>query len=322
MGEEVRKTSGEALDSLSKRIGIIAVVLGVVISINTLVTGCTREKIDRQTSFRAAVRGEEEYWLQLYSQYMEALDMPVGEKRNAKLAVVEALLDHQVPVFTEYDSWWSASTEAAPTYQRLDGMKQRLKLLLMGKSTNDPARAQELAWRLSEAATQRPRLNDGEVAPAAISATAAEAVARPSTADFSYATRILAVGQAKGWDVDIFWCAGPGEQDNFRVAAGAAGALARLADARKPIGSNTPLGRIRLRSLPESRARALLPQPGNLIVADSGAGEGAVADAILAGLAAQGISGFGRANSSGAPTSYYISGFACRPVTVAAAQSR
>ena len=138
MGEEVRKTSGEALDSLSKRIGIVAVILGVVISVNTLVTGCTRERIDRQTSFRAAVRGEEEYWLQLYSQYMEALDMPAGEKRNAKLAVVEALLDHEVPLFTEYGSWWSATAEAAPTHQRLDGMKQRLKLLLMGKSTNDP----------------------------------------------------------------------------------------------------------------------------------------------------------------------------------------
>ncbi|HEX8224972.1 MAG TPA: hypothetical protein VF605_14230 [Allosphingosinicella sp.] len=307
------KSSGDAFDGLGKRIGTVAVALGVVISLNTLVTGCTRDRIERQASFRTAVRGEEEYWLRLYSQYMEALDMPQGEKRSAKLAVVETLLEHEVPPFDEYDPWWPGGAVAGPTHRRLTEMKDRLKLLLMGKTTNDPSRAQELAWRLAEQENQRSRGEGGRVAEAEVKATEAEVAVRPPPTDFSYATRVLATGQAKGWDIDLFWCAGAGEQSNFAIAARAAQILAGLARAGTPIGGNVALGRVRLRSLPESKIAELLPQPDNLVVADSGPGEGAVAEAVLVALRGGGVADFRRANSRGAVTRYYISGFACRP---------
>lgn len=118
----------------------------------------------------------------------------------------------------------------------------------------------------------------------------------------------IARGPDSGWDVDVFWCAGPGEAGNY-AAAREAGILLGIEAARgRAIASGVRVGRVRLRTIRE-RGRGNWPA-GFYVISDGGDGEDAAADAAAAFLMGKQVP-VGRKQSRGKPTASYFSVFAC-----------
>jgi hypothetical protein len=120
--------------------------------------------------------------------------------------------------------------------------------------------------------------------------------------------QLVAKGPDSGWDIDVFWCAGPGEAANY-AAARQAGILLGIEAARgRPIADGVRVGRVRVRTI-RAQGRSNWP-PGFYAISDGGDGEDAAADAAAAFLTAKQLA-VGRKQSLGKPTATYFSIFAC-----------
>ncbi|MDV3457318.1 hypothetical protein RZN05_10020 [Sphingomonas sp. HF-S4] len=127
-------------------------------------------------------------------------------------------------------------------------------------------------------------------------------------AEVTLGPQLIARGPDSGWDVDLFWCAGPGEAGNY-AAARQAGILLGIEAARgRAIAPGVRVGRVRLRTVRE-QGRANWPA-GFYAVSDGGDGEDAAANAAATFLTSKQLA-VGRKQSQGKPTASYFSIFAC-----------
>lgn len=96
--------------------------------------------------------------------------------------------------------------------------------------------------------------------------------------------QLLTVGAATGWDLDVFWCDGPGAPESYATGRAASIALATSATATRPIAPGVRLGRVQLRSIrPEDTGvwRAAMKGRNLLVVTDPTNGEVEAAKAIV-----------------------------------------
>lgn len=119
---------------------------------------------------------------------------------------------------------------------------------------------------------------------------------------------LVAQGPASGWDIDVFWCAGPGEAANYTAARQVSILLAIEAARGRALAAGVRVGRVRLRTVRE-QGRSNWP-PGFYALSDGGDGEDAAADAATSFLASKQLA-IARKQSRGRPTATYFSIFAC-----------
>jgi hypothetical protein len=118
-----------------------------------------------------------------------------------------------------------------------------------------------------------------------------------------------------GWDLDIFWCRGARQDENFRKAATLGAEFGRLAGEGRALAAGVRLGRVRARPASVAYQR----QPGSpasrsWVVADSGMAEEQAAAAVRqSAIVLLGGDVIGQATSVGAPTRWYLSMFICEP---------
>lgn len=333
----IHEEKGESNDKVGRSLKWLTAAAGIVVTVNTLVSGCIKEEIQRKSDYRAAIRQEQAYWAGLHDRYVaqlgEQLPPPV---RQARLMGLASLAAQDIPQFDEYRSaiGWDDSHERAEAH--LIRMRTDLHNVLRNDSFGGP----EVAAIFDNKATIRDReapAGDSGVPPA-VTARASTATAETlnlqaqqaveiggASPALSYGTRILAVGPANGWDVDVFWCEGTGEADHYARALQAATLLADAARAGRRMNNEAEehsvvIGRVRLRSLPTDQQAGL--NGGNWVNWDRGPGEETAATAL--------VRHWGRhkppllfrtVQSVGTPTRWYLSAFVC-PATANAAQPR
>jgi hypothetical protein len=303
-GESAAK--GSLLDHVGRRLGLVTAIIGIFVTVNATLSTCSKESIDRSTSFRAAVKAEEDYWSQLYREYLSVVGEKDQEARKAKLFALNELAKHEIPPFSEFRSSLFGSNDEQRTIaiDRLTGMKNSLRTALASPQSSDSDVAQAVRFDVQQEAVS------GAV-PAAEAAGIIRPAATPSRM-LSYATQLIGSGPDNGWDLDVFWCAGGSEQAKYSAAFELASQLGAKANAKSPIAPGVLLGKIKLRSLPLSRQEpaGIYPNRGNLVVHDGGKGEEQAARAVRSALARQ-APPLTVATSVGKQTPYYLSIFVC-----------
>lgn len=321
--------------SLRERLGgsvtLAASLLGLVVTLNTVITSCSRERVTEASEFRKLVQGEEEFWSKLYDKYLAAVEVEPadGEKRRTKLLAVAQLASHQTPDFDEYHHWYGSLPSIGKASEHLAKMRQVLSEALRDPRSSSPGIAEEIAFLLDSKSElrQREAAKPGETVPPEVTGTAANATsiaqaaqaaappvldnALPDPASYS-GSKILASGSPKGWDLDVFWCAGPGEAVNLKAALDVGNALAGAAQTGAAVARGVIVGRVRLRSLSLSAQQSggfYIKEPA--IVFDSAPGEDAAARAFAALAQANGSGRLRLARSNSAQTTWYLSLFMC-----------
>lgn len=169
-----------------------------------------------------------------------------------------------------------------------------------------------------EAAVESARVTSTELeaasAAAQQNAAAIERIAtgQRTTAGPALKTITVSSGRSNGWDIDIFWCANSRDAAAAQSNYDAANADAQLLRAVGTLSDGSPVGRIRVRPLPESLLGPYLVEAGSgrTIKPDRSPAEVSAARAIISAVG----SGDGSYEivNSGQQTRWYISMFVCR----------
>ncbi len=309
------------LDGMTQRILALGAVATAIVGLGSQLNACSDQKIQRYAAFRAAVATEEGFWKDRLDDYSAIAAEDKDPVRKRKERALNALAAHDIPSFAEYDiAMIDGRNEVALAQDRLKQMKKDLAAAIA--TSDDPTVAgagqAAVAFDDSQAALAQ-RTVDASVAPAPANPTAPPKFALNDLSDQPNPnTQTLVRGNPKGWDVDVFWCAGgPAENVNYNAARKAASTLADLSRQGVNIAPSVFLGQIRLRPLPLLRQGGGYPAPGsNMTVrAEADQGEQDAAAAMLAKLGGQGFT----LASSGTPTKWYLSAFVCRANPVPAA---
>ena len=277
MADNVSPDSG-ILGKIGRNITVMGSIVAAVVGMNTALTTCSAQTIARHQTFEQAVNSEEQYWRSLYADYLASFGKDVGpEEKEARLYALKVLADRQIPDFKEYSLGYFGNDEGAKALarDRLTSMKSRLQEALSRKESSTPAVAAAQQARTFESAVQNVRTAVERQADQSTPATAFSPTASSDTV--SYQTQILAAGNPKGWDFDVFWCGGGDsnvEAANYRGGLAAARFLADLSASNKDLGGEQ-LGRVRLVMLPEQLQGGALPARGyaNEVRPDAGAAE-------------------------------------------------
>jgi hypothetical protein len=308
---------GDTLGKLSSRITVVGSIVAAVVGLNTALTTCSNQTIARYSGFRSAVAAEEAFWKERFDDYVDALGETDAARRKAKLAALSSLADHPIPDFSEYRlGILDDAVAKRVAVDRLAGMQATLNDAIGKPESSDTevAEARQAANAFdADQKISEPKRADSTLTPEATKATEAMVVPTPAI-ELSRETQVLTAGDAKGWDVDVFWCAGKApdrEADLYGQARAVADALKGAAPGPIAGTADVRLGRIRLRELPVLRQGASqgYPDKGYFIRFDSGAGEADAAKALQQTLV-------GHPNPfviqpSRTPTKWYLSVFVC-----------
>lgn len=310
-----RRNGGSADDGggffarIGSSMGTITAVVGAVVALNTAVSAWTAERVTRHNSFREAVKAEESYWKGLYDDYLSTFDPAVIKEepqRKAKRYAILNLANHTVPDFEEYAVRDGLKTEAS---ERLVAIRSSLIDALQDSRASGPEIASE-SRNASFVADDSDRLRQRGKGASPVERLEEQVAAAAPGASLSYQTRLLAAGDPKGWDIDVFWCQGPVESSNFAKAQAAAELLAGRAKAGESLGGQR-LGRVRLRSVPPAfQKRPGDPGRGDVVIWDAGAGERALAAQVLATINPPSGNAYRLVHST-ARSRWYLSVFAC-----------
>jgi hypothetical protein len=265
MVEPAEKTERSALDHIGRNITIVGSIVAAIVGMNSALTTCSNETVARHQAFRQAVEAEELFWRGLYADYLATFGKSIeAEEREARLYALRALAEREVPPFDEYTLGYFGSGDSKTLARdRLVTMKGRLQEALSRKESSTPAVAAKQQDQTFVSAVQ-------EVRTLADRKAAEESPPPPIVKDtvpdsgVSYQTRTLAVGEADGWDIDVFWCGGGGtgaESSNYGAGLAAARRLADWSKAGQVLGG-AKLGRVRLIMLPEQRQGSNYPARG------------------------------------------------------------
>jgi hypothetical protein len=119
---------------------------------------------------------------------------------------------------------------------------------------------------------------------------------------------VVSLGNAKGWDVDAFWCRGGSNEASARAQADN---VAKVLASAGTLAPGVVIGRVRVRALDAGKPGYPKPGDGGFISVDQMRGKPEAVAAIRATLNRDaGLSYADRATKSGLPT--YISIFECR----------
>lgn len=279
MSDEQPDAVSQVISRITGWVTGFGALIAAFLAINSAIVACSDERAARYTAFRTAVGAEEEYWKGLLGDYQATFDLAMMDNeqgRERKLFAINVLADHEVPSFTEHAVDQAARTQAT---QRLLAMRKSLKDALQNKTASGDAVAEasrNRSYLESQTAVERTRA-DAEGSPP----SSAEISAPPPAITFSYQTRVLSVGDPRGWDVDVLWCQGDFEEQRFSRAVSAGLSLAAKADSLKNIAPSVRLGQIRLVSLPTAAQPAQGgAQRGDFVVFGPETGEQAAAQAI------------------------------------------
>jgi len=300
------------LGGVNGRIATIGAIITAIVGINSSLSSCSADTANRYAAFRTAVSTEEGFWKDRFSEYSEIMDTQDADDRKRKLWALAAMAGHDVPDFAEYRlGLFDDRGAIQAARKRLQGMRDTLNGALTSEITADPKVADAVQKSL-EFDGQQDKLAETPASPDV--PPPADPIATISGNKPDYRTLTLSNGTAKGWDIDVFWCAGgmsDVEMGNYSVALDRAQRLAKLATAGQKLSPSFTLGRIRLRALPELRQGGAYPAPGsgNTIRAEASKDEQEAAGALMSAL--NHVSpGFTLAGSN-SPTPWYLSAFVC-----------
>lgn len=312
------------------RLTQVGALITALLAVNTGLTSCADNNIQRYKAFDEAYHAEEAFWRGLYKDYLEAIDasqdgqdaevkVALKKLREQKLAAIQALAQKDVSNFAEFKLGYfyqdTARQNAAVTY--FENLKANLNKGINGA---DSGGEYVIASNFKNAEAEDVRLRNAAGQLIAPVPEETSAVDTPLTTTgpelnpgkLTYETKVLSYGGTTGYDLDVFWCAeGPREAINFNLASAAAQKLLALSKAKQALGGQ-PIGRIRLRALPADKQGNGYPDAssGNQIRYD--ASELGVAQDIERRLSSSGVSGF-VAKQSNMNTKWYISLFVCGP---------
>lgn len=285
------------METLTNRLTVVGGMVAAIVTLNSSLSSCSKDNIERYTTFRTAVDSEEKFWNGLYEQYLSTFEPdpegtdPAAEKakREAKLRAIQALTNHAVPDFKEHQLGllWNSTSAQEQASKNIAAIKKGLVDALSRSEDPEVAQSTQAAiFAADEAQTGR--------APAAAQSAPAAAAPVPETEQtvqtgsvISYQSQTLSTGDAKGWDVDIFWCVGQNEAALYGKAAAVAQLLANAANApgSRLAGAGLLMGRIRLRSLPANlQGNGTYPASGRTIWIDRNQREQQAGSALLKAL--------------------------------------
>lgn len=298
-----------------KYLAIVSAVVGLMITLNTAVTGYFKERSDEYDRFRSEVDGEEGVWKSLYSDYLTVFSAdyasnPMG--RQNKVVALYTLAQRDVPTFDEF-------REVSPEAKRRATCRLiQLQAALLnsldqeGKRENIEAILQSRRGQPAQAATC--------AEPVAVSAPVTVYVGGASNSQLQNAsstisetqsapaTVLLSPTSATGWDIDIFWCDGRNAQANFKQAEAFGQLASASANSGRAIAPGVSLGRVRVRSI--ARAKVNGPSSSQFIAVDPGAGETEAGGALQGLFNAKGAN-FSLAEQTNSRTPWYLSAVVC-----------
>jgi hypothetical protein len=278
-------------------------------------------------NFYDRIGAEEAFWKQSLDDYLATFDERMEQRpewrRERLIAIFELARTREIPSFREFGRPPAQSEYAN---KRLEHLKGSLYSGLDERAAEDPVLRAELVKRGFGNTVRRekepPRPTAVPAAPpanpspspvltAAISGPMAinQSLSAP-TADAAVAHSLAS---PSGWDLDVFWCRGDRQDENYRRADALAREFGALASAGRAIAPGVRLGRVRSRPA----TIAYQGQPGSAarqswVVADSSPGEAEAAAAVRdSANALLGQPLIGAGTSTGAPTRWYLSLFLC-----------
>ncbi|CAN5401617.1 hypothetical protein BH10PSE15_BH10PSE15_01790 [soil metagenome] len=281
-------------ETITNRITLLGGIVAAIVTVNSSLSSCSKDNIERYATFRSAVDSEEKFWNGLYDQYLgtfepapEGVDPEAAKaKREEKLRAIQALANHTVPDFREHQLGllWSSTSAQAQASANIAAIKKGLIDALTRSEDPQVARStKEAIFAADEAQTVRTAADSLAAPPPAAPVPVPEQTVQTGTL-ISYQSQTLSAGDPKGWDVDLFWCAGASEA----VFYGKAAAIAQqLADAANAAGSRLTaadllIGRVRLRSLPAYlQGNGTYPATGRTIWVDADPAERGAGTALL-----------------------------------------
>lgn len=307
---------GGMLDGINGKLATLGAIVTAIVGFNSALTSCSKDTVARYEAFRGAVTTEESFWKDRYTEYVAISSEQNKDVRRQKLFAIAALAQHPVPSFAEYSfGLMDPGKERKEAVTRLSAMRETLLAALATDRTGDPAVAaavqQSVAFEREQAETV-----SAAAAPDQTPAPGLKPDVVTAQVDITPTTvpQTLSLGKPSGWDIDLFWCAGGGdetEKRNYALALDRARRLGSASTAGRPVAPGVTLGRIRLRVLPELKQGGRYPAlgSGNTLSVDGGNGEPEAAAAVLS-LLNKVQPAFNQA-ASDAGSRFYLSGYVC-----------
>lgn len=310
----------DPIDRAAKWAAAAAALVGVALSANTFVGGFAKEKAARYEAFRTATSNEEKFWKSLWDDYLTVFDETTranpdpqkeSQRRRAKVLAIYTLAQRKLPTFIEFEIDDSEKQEVA---QHLSAMQAGL-LNSLEEGAGDPVLKAELLRRsyAGKLDVESNALPAKYSAPVAVDAGDSVPPAPTAKIEVPLTSFELSPPSKIGWDVDLFWCQGPSENTNYRLARGLGESLATFAKSGRSIAPGVALGRVRIRPATAAwQATPNSPARNSWIVYDQGPGEREAALALQRAVNSstnEVVLGLGA--SDGALTSWYLSGFIC-----------
>jgi hypothetical protein len=324
----VAKMSEDGASSwLGPGIAFASVLVSATIGFASWHNSNIQQEASMFTNFYGRSGGEEAFWKALYDDYLGTFDERFESRpewRRARLlAIFELARSREIPAFEEFrlpqprrEYWTRRLTEIRTSlYNGLDERAAadpalRAELVRRGFG-GDGARSEDRPANATENAAPAAEPRAPPVITAAISTQAAvvNSLRAPAADD----PEKLSEASESGWDVDVFWCRGARQDENYRRANMLGREFGRLANAGQAIAPGVRLGRVRTRPASIRFQR----QPSSAasrtwVIADNGEGEAEAAAAVRASanvLLGQELVGAG--TSIGTPTRWYLSMFLC-----------
>jgi hypothetical protein len=313
MADESPAEPGGVLDRISRNIAVLGSIIAAFVGMNTALTTCSAQTVARHQTFRQAVDSEETYWRNLYNDYLAVFRSGVTDReRTARLFALSVLAERPIPKFDEYSLGMGGSDARATANARLTSMQNRLKEALSRRESSNPEVAQQRQEQSLAAAEQTVRTSRERASADIAGSEEAPAESAQIASGVNYLPQVLARGDPRGWDFDVFWCGGGGteiELSNYSAGLD----MARALSARSAGGerlANDRLGRVRLVMLPESRQGGIYPTRGAGLElrAERIRGEPAIAAAVRSTVPKGRDL---RIIASDMPTPWYVSLFSC-----------
>jgi hypothetical protein len=259
------------LDLLSGNTTRVAALITTLVGLPSTLLTCSNQEIERKRSFREAVITEEKAWYSLYDQYLAAVTGKADETNFEKnqverLKAICQFANREPATFEEYplgyffpkadtDSHVSAKRRINELKGALSGaIKERNLIIGEGRCTVRDVNAETKEDEALDASIKGAP-TAGSVGVAVTNETQAQRETQAKqdqkklegvkAAALAPLSLTLSAGNPEGYDVDIFWCRGGGEEQRFAAAKTLA---EKLTGSGQKLASVT-LGRVRLRAL-------------------------------------------------------------------------
>ncbi len=330
-------------------IAAISAVIGVFVTLNSFLVGCSNQAIEHTKAHREALQTEEAYWADLFTRFLNASAKSDTETaaRKSELLTITYLSRREPRKFDEFGRGGLFGADLSAESEAVFKRRSQLELALRRFAGDNPDIGEDILQFLDDQSIARDREemsgdeNGGTPPPVTdeeleltqeIQRTQGQVALGPPVStspvrrgsprqlvitipDPKPGSSVLSTGSAKGWDIDVFWCVGTQSKLNYSDALQISSFLAGSAEGGQPIGPGNvlTLGRVRLRSLSESAQESgRFATGGRFVVHDRGEGEENAAFRLAERTNDEGLPELAVRPSVGAVTPWYLSVFVCR----------